>query len=81
MDQSQDKIDIALPLPEGSIVLRAVEVVQFLHPDGTEGIACRWQGTGNVIAELGMCEYAKMELANVRWSEDEDEASSGNSTD
>jgi hypothetical protein len=70
-----------MDVPEGSIPLRALEVVQFLAPDGQEVVSARWQGTGNVVAELGMVEYAKAELILARFhlaeDTDDDDTSAG----
>lgn len=46
-------------LPEGSIPIRALELVLFLNGDGKESVAMRYQGSPNIIADLGMVEYAK----------------------
>jgi hypothetical protein len=46
-------------LPDGSIPIRAIEIVMFLNPSGSESAALRYQGTPNIVAELGMVEYAK----------------------
>ena len=72
---SDDGLQVAQVLEPGSVVVRAVEIVQYLHPDGQELIACRWQGDGNVLVEFGMLEYAKQELALARFrlAEDDDE--------
>lgn len=74
---SDETVQVSLNLPPGSIVIRSVEVVQFLSPEGEEAVACRWQGDrGNVLVELGMCEYAKQEIIQHRWSdhsEDQDD--------
>lgn len=65
-----EEIAVAMDLPAGSYVVRAIEVVQVIDSTGKEAIACRWQssGSGNVVAELGMLEYAKQELILQRWS-------------
>lgn len=61
-----------MTLPEGCVVLRACEVVQVLMPDGNEVAFARWQGTPNVIAELGMVDYAKAEVIIARFALKED---------
>lgn len=68
-------IKVAQELEPGSLVIRAVEIVHYLHPSGEELVCARWQGDGNVVAEFGMIEYAKQELALARFrlSEDDDE--------
>ena len=67
MDTGEPVIDVTMPVPEGAIILRAMEIVQYLNADGQEVVAARWQGTGNVVAELGMLEYAKQELIGARF--------------
>lgn len=77
ISKSEKPIETCMDVPEGSIPLRALEVVQFLAPDGQEVVSARWQGSGNVVAELGMVEYAKAELILARFhlAEDTDDDS------
>lgn len=67
-----DGIEVCQDIPAGSVVLRAVEVVQIIGPDGQAVALCRWQGSPDVIAELGMIEYAKMEATVSRFQLAED---------
>lgn len=57
----QQPIEFFSELPEGSFPTCAIEIVQFLDPDGAEKCAVRIQTSGrsNVLAQLGMLEYAK----------------------
>lgn len=54
-----EQIEHSLPIEDGCIPIKAVEVVVFLDENGDEGIGVRWQGTKNIVLELGMVEYAK----------------------
>lgn len=60
-------IELTTPLSDGCIPLRSIEIIQFLNEEGQEGVAVRWQGTGNIVAELGMIEYAKQVLVDDRF--------------
>lgn len=66
-EQLED-FSIAMDLPAGSVVLRAVEVVQVIAPDGQPVVLCNWQGgEPDLVSELGMMEYAKLEAAIRRF--------------
>lgn len=76
-ERDSNSVETCMVVPEGSIVLRSIEVVQFLAPDGQEVVSARWQGPGNVVAELGMMEYAKQELIMARFHIEEDTNGTG----
>lgn len=65
-DKATDKVETLAELPEGCIPVRVMEVCQYLNPEGKEGIAVRWQGTPNIVTELGMLEYAKLVIIEER---------------
>lgn len=65
-DPGDGSIETTATLPEGAIPVRAIEVVQYLHPEGGMAHYVRWQGTGDIVAELGMLEYAKFQVYTVR---------------
>lgn len=58
------------PIHTDCIPVRSIEVVTFLNNEGAEEIGVRWQGSNNLVAELGMLEYAKLIIAEDRLDED-----------
>lgn len=58
-DPGDGSIETTIELPPGCLALRSIEVMQFLDENGKVACYVRWQGTGDIVAELGMLEYAK----------------------
>lgn len=70
-----DQLQIISSIPDGCIPLRSIEIVQFLNPEGEETALVHWQGPANIVAELGMIEYAKFIIASERNADSNREAS------
>jgi hypothetical protein len=68
MSDTEDKVVLSpgFPIDPDCIPVRSIEVVTFLNPDGKEEIGVRWQGSNNLVAELGMLEYAKLIITDER---------------
>lgn len=70
-DPGNGSVETSVELEDGSIVIRAIEVVQYMTPEGNLANYVRWQGTGDIVAELGMLEYAKMQIYVAREAKDD----------
>lgn len=65
-DPGNGTVETSVELEEGAIVIRAIEIVQYMTADGNLANYVRWQGTGDIVAELGMLEYAKFQIYQTR---------------
>jgi hypothetical protein len=70
IDKATEKIVLSegFPIPDNSIPVRSIEVVVYLDENGDENAGVRWQGSNNLLVELGMLEYAKLIIAEERQS-------------
>lgn len=67
-EQSQIVLSKGFPIPPACIPIRSIEVVMYLDERGAENVGVRWQGTNNIVAELGMLEYSKQIITEDRMS-------------
>lgn len=67
-NKETENIEHTVQLEDGCIPIRSIEIVQFLNPEGEEGIAVRWQGSSNIVVELGMLDYARIILTLERFT-------------
>lgn len=70
-DPGDGSIESTVDLGEGAILIRSIEIVQYMTPEGHLANYVRWQGTGDIVAELGMLEYAKFQVYTAREVEDD----------